>query len=235
MPKKYSKLPRKKHKIKCDECEYECYKSEDMIKYKKTIHVRYNCVQCYSKFDSPAQLSMHIQVKHTVEDIIQTGIGFMMRHNSTAQAEPEPQLQSEPEPQLQPVSETQLQPESQHQLEPVNNQIGEKPRKKSHKEHLNAKVKVKTLSKKATQNSWRNKLLTAKKKWATLQEEHGGQPDFVIMIRNNVQDAGVTKASSTAGKYLLMAQGPLREKLLGPGVQFVKNESYMFANSWNMA
>ena len=63
---------------------------------------------------------MHVQIKHTVEDIIQTGVGFMMRHNSTAQAElepllqsePEPQLQSQPEPPLQPVSETQLQPES---------------------------------------------------------------------------------------------------------------------------
>ena len=70
---------------------------------------------------------------------------------------------------------------------------------------------------------------------ATLQEEHDGQPDFVIMVKNNVQEAGVTNASSTAGKHLVMAEGPLREKLLGPGVQLVKEDSYMFANSWNIA
>jgi hypothetical protein len=203
------------------------FKSEELLKHKNTIHVWYNCDQCHNKFDSPANLSIHMQVEHTIEDIIQTGVGFMMRHNSTAQTEPEPQLQPLPEPQLKPVSK------SQHQLEPVYNQTNKKPRK-SHKEHLKAKVKVKTLSKKAMQNSWKNKLLIAKKKVATLQEEHSGQPDFVIMIKNNVQEAGVTNASSTAGKYLVMAEGPLREKLLGPVVQFVKEDSYMFANSWNM-
>ena len=80
------------------------------------------------------------------------------------------------------------------------------------------------------QNSRRDKLKTVKRKFATLQEEHGGQSDFVIMIRNNV-----TNSSSMEGKNLVMAESPLREKLHGPGGNFVKKDSYMFANSWNMA
>ena len=139
---KLLKAPQKKHIVKCDECDYEGYKSEELLKHKITIHVWYNCDQCHNKFDSPANLSIHMQVEHTIEDIIQTGVGFMMRRNSTAQTDTEPQLQPLPEPQLKPRSK------SQHQIEPVNNQTNKKSRK-SRKEHLKAKVKVKTLSKKA--------------------------------------------------------------------------------------
>ena len=80
-------------------------------------------------------------------------------------------------------------------------------------------------------NSWREKYLTVKKKAASLQQEHGGSPDYLIMIKNNIPDSS---SSKSAGKYMVMAEGPLRNQLLSHGVKFVENNCMMMANSWDM-
>jgi len=107
-----------------------------------------------------------------------------------------------------------------------------KKRRKSHNESLKEKVKVKTLNKKSMLNSWREKILTAKKKVATIQEEHGGNPDFLLLIKNNIQEKNTQ--TQTAGKYMVIAKGPARKKFLGKGVKFSRENNFMMANYWDM-
>ena len=58
------------------------------------------------------------------------------------------------------------------------------------------------------------------KKGSRLQREAGSEPDFVIIMKNNLQDPKTSNASASAGKYLIYGEGAIREKLLQSGIQF---------------
>ena len=113
----------------------------------------------------------------------------------------------------------------------------ERKKKKSPKEFLMSEIKVKTeqRKKKTNLNSFKNKYLTLKKKAASHQIEHGTQPDYMLIVKNNLQDPHVTNPSPTAGKYMVIAEGPIKEQLLGKGVKFVQNDFFMMTNSWDMS
>ena len=49
-------------------------------------------------------------------------------------------------------------------------------------------------------------------------------------MKNYLKDHHVTNLSPTAGKYMVMGEGPI----LSEGVKFVKTELYMMANYWDM-
>ena len=49
----------------------------------------------------------------------------------------------------------------------------------------------------------------SKKKVSAMQVEVGTEPDFVIIMKNNVQDTNVNNPAETAGKYMVYAEGPL--------------------------
>ena len=49
----------------------------------------------------------------------------------------------------------------------------------------------------------------SKKKVSAMQVEVGKEPDFVIIMKNNVQDTNVNNPAETAGKYMVYAEGPL--------------------------
>ena len=90
-----------------------------------------------------------------------------------------------------------------------------KIKKKTSKEYLKQQIKVKTenRTKKTNLQSFKSKYLTLKKKTAQLQAEHGVEADFMIIMRNNLQSSNVTNCSKTAGKYMISAVGPLKERL----------------------
>ena len=59
-----------------------------------------------------------------------------------------------------------------------------------------------------------------KKKASRLQREVGSEPDFVLIMKNNLQDPKTSNASASAGKYLIYGEGKIRDKLLQSGILF---------------
>ena len=55
------------------------------------------------------------------------------------------------------------------------------------------------------------------------------------MIKNNLQDPNAVNAGTTAGKYLVVSEGPARELFLTEGLRFEKGVTYMMANTWDMS
>ena len=56
-------------------------------------------------------------------------------------------------------------------------------------------------------------------------------PDYVILVRNNLGSEITTNAS--AGKYLVFGEGPIKDKLLKGGIQFDAKKMFLMANNYN--
>ena len=105
--------------------------------------------------------------------------------------------------------------------------------RKSHTESLKEKPKPKTFSSsKVLNNSFREKFLTGVKKLASLQEEHGGEPNFLLIVQNNVQKPN--KQSTTAGKFMVSGQGEIFEGFMHDGIEFDTENYVKMSNSWSM-
>ncbi len=205
-------MKKKNGRFNCDQCGFKSVDLNNLMEHKRNKHESrwYDCDHCNYKTTNTGNLTAHMQAKHE-GGVIKNNAGFMILEDDTDG-----------------VATMEKAPGQQNTKEPENK------KKKLHKEFLKDDIKVKLLPKKALLNSFKDKLLTIKKKTAAHQIEHGGKPDYLFMMRNNIQDPNVTNASPTAGKYMIMSEGPIREHLLGGGVKFVKGESYMFANHWDM-
>ena len=55
--------------------------------------------------------------------------------------------------------------------------------------------------KKVNVTIWRNQVLTMKKKASRMQIEAGAEPNFLILMFNNVQDTHASNPSASAGKH----------------------------------
>ena len=66
-----------------------------------------------------------------------------------------------------------------------------------------------------------------------MQREVGTEPDFVILIKNNLQDPNTSNPSASAGKYFVFGEGPIKEKLIEPGIQFDQKQLFLMANNHN--
>ena len=73
-----------------------------------------------------------------------------------------------------------------------------------------------------------------KKNASRMQIEAGAEPNFLIIMFNNVQDPHASNPSASAGKYLTYGEGPIKEKLMTEGLKFDKS-MYMMANNHNFA
>ena len=60
-------------------------------------------------------------------------------------------------------------------------------------------------------NSFKSKFLTLKKKVSALQLEVGAEEDFILIVRNNLQDPLTAHQSTTAGRYMVYGVGPIAE------------------------
>ena len=72
------------------------------------------------------------------------------------------------------------------------------------------------------------------KKASRMQIEAGTEPNFLIIMFNNVQDPFSSNPSASAGKYLTYGEGPIKEKLIKEGLKFDKS-IYLMANNYNFA
>ena len=111
-----------------------------------------------------------------------------------------------------------------------------KGRKRTLSDRLLEPIKEKKAGrcKKVNVTSWRNQVLTMKKKASRMQIEAGAEPNFLIIMFNNVQDPHASNPSASAGKYLTYGEGPIKEKLMEAGLKFDKS-MYMMANNYNFA
>ena len=109
-------------------------------------------------------------------------------------------------------------------------------KKRKLSERLEEPIEVKTSGRcrKANVNSWRNQFLTLKKKVSGMQIEAGAEPNFLIIMMNNVQDPNASNPSKSAGKYLTYGEGTIKEKFISEGLQL--DESYfLLANNKKFA
>ena len=66
-----------------------------------------------------------------------------------------------------------------------------------------------------------------------MQREVGTQPDFVILMRNNLQDPNTSNPSASAEKYLVFGEGPIKRKLVKSGIKFDEEQMFLMANNHN--
>ena len=84
-------------------------------------------------------------------------------------------------------------------------------------------------------NAFKSQFLTLKKRISALQIEVGTEPDFLLLVKNNLQDATVPKPSKMAGKYMAFGQGELSNCFFSSGIKFDANKMYKLANNFNYA
>ena len=61
--------------------------------------------------------------------------------------------------------------------------------------------------------------MSLKKKVSRMQIEANAEPNFLIIMLNNVQDPNASKPSQSAGKYLTYGEGVIKETFLSEGLQ----------------
>ena len=82
-------------------------------------------------------------------------------------------------------------------------------------------------------NSFRTRFSTLKRKVSSLQLEHGLLPDFLLMVKNNVQKENVPNPALNAGKYMLKCSGQVEEMLKTVGLRFNSSTMVMMANNFD--
>ena len=208
----------------CSKCRLKVETKVRLKKHKEETHRIFQCDECDKKCSSSKGLKFHKEDYHNninnsgkrkfVESLVQrplsnkisTSAGFMVVSNEASEDERE------------------------------EHEEGDNPGKKKKKtlsERLKEPIKVKkdNRSSQTNINSFRNQFLTMKKKASRLQREVGSEPDFVLIMKNNLQDPKTSNASASAGKYLIYGEGKIRDKLLQSGIQFVAKEMFLLANN----
>ena len=59
-----------------------------------------------------------------------------------------------------------------------------------------------------------------KKKIANLQKQHGAKPEYIMILKNNVQNSGKKNPSPTGGLYMVCGEGKLFSEFLKNGIKF---------------
>ena len=95
------------------------------------------------------------------------------------------------------------------------------------------RVNVEGRSTKVNLNSFKSMFLSLKNKVSTMQVEVGTEPDFVIIMKKNLQDPNVNNPAETAGKYMVYAEAFLKKELLENGIKYKQGETYLIANNFD--
>ena len=67
-----------------------------------------------------------------------------------------------------------------------------------------------------------------------MQIEADAEPNFLIIMLNNVQDPNASNPSQSAGKYLTNGEGAIKEAFLSEGLQ-LDESYYLLANNKNFS
>ena len=152
------------------------------------------CERCDHVATSEDSLIAHKQAHHGV---LTSSMGFMLTNNDEVHNEP---VATATEPDKECTDK----------------------KRKTKMEYLkeDRKVKSATKSKKDVNRSFKDQFLTQKKNIFNLQRVHGADADFLLIVKNNVQKTGGKNSATTAGKYMVVCEGNMKESFLSSGVQF---------------
>ena len=81
-------------------------------------------------------------------------------------------------------------------------------------------------------NAFKSKFLTLKKKVSALKMKVGTEPDFLLLVKNNLQDPTVAKPSKMAGKYMCYGIGEISDLFFNSGIKYNASEMYRLANNY---
>ena len=76
--------------------------------------------------------------------------------------------------------------------------------------------------------------MNLKKKVSRMQIEADAEPNFLIIMLNNVQDPNASNPSQSAEKYLTNGEGAIKEAFLSRGLQ-LDESYYLLANNKNFS
>ena len=170
------------------------------------------CKRCDHVANSEGDLNAHQQAEH---GILTSSMGFMVTSGD-------------------PVSNNADVVEEQILDEEEINSVDLVKKRKTKIEYLMDERKVKSSSKtqKEVNRSFKD-LFLKKKNVSNLQRVHRAAPEFVLIVKNNVQKPGGKNAAATAGKYMVASRGNLREMMFSTGIKFTE-DFVMMANDYDM-
>ena len=108
-----------------------------------------------------------------------------------------------------------------------------KKKRKTSKEIRQAKPKTKERSTARSHQNFRERYLTLKKRVDVLQPDHGLDRDFLLVVKNNLQNPNVKGAASTAGKWMVYGRGDVMSDFMSNGAAFNKKKMVVMANAFN--
>lgn len=189
----------KKHKteFKCKECDFVTKNKVLHMKHRKMTHGKKKCESCAFNAENSGALKEHQQAEH---GIVSSSVGFMFTNEHQVE---------EPADIEEPV-----------ETEGPSN----KKKRKNKSDYLRGVKQVKsTKSRKNMTRSMKDQFLTIKKSVANLQKIHGVDAEFMLIVKNNIQSTGAKNSAPTAGKYMVISEGKLKELFFGSGVKFDEN------------
>ena len=197
--------------FKCKECDFKTKYKIVRRRHMLNAHKK-PCKRCDHVAKSEGDLNAHQQAEH---GILTSSMGFMVTSGD-------------------PVSNNADVVEEQIPDEEVNS-VDLVKKRKTKIEYLMDERQVKSSSKrqKEVNQSFKDLFLTQKKNVSNLQRVHGAAPEFVLIVKNNVQKPGGKNAAATAGKYMVASRGNLREMMFSTGIKFTE-DFVMMANDYDM-
>ena len=189
----------KKHKteFKCKECDFVTKNKVLHMKHRKMTHGKKKCESCAFNAENSGALKEHQQAEH---GIVSSSVGFMFTNEHQVE---------EPADIEEPV-----------ETEGPSN----KKKRKNKSDYLRGVKQVKsTKSRKNMTRSMKDQFLTIKKSVINLQKIHGVDAEFMLIVKNNIQSTGAKNSAPTAGKYMVISEGKLKELFFGSGVKFDEN------------
>ena len=189
----------KKHKteFKCKECDFVTKNKVLQRQHMKITHGKKKCESCAFNAENSGALKEHQQAEH---GIVSSSVGFMFTNEHQVE---------EPADIEEPV-----------ETEGPSN----KKKRKNKSDYLRGVKQVKsTKSRKNMTRSMKDQFLTIKKSVANLQKIHGVDAEFMLIVKNNIQSTGAKNSAPTAGKYMVISEGKLKELFFGSGVKFDEN------------
>ena len=217
----------------CEKCKFETSENEKMKEHNREKHRIFECEHCDKKSSSEVGLMMHSKKSHA-KQVVDMNI-----EESTGKRKCDSivnRLTSRPNGNK--ITTTAGFMVVQNDGEAVDEDTSEnaiKPKKRKLSERLQAPITVKKEHRSAqvNVNSFRTQTLTMKKKASRMQREAGTEPDYVILMRNNLQSDKTSNASASAGKYYVFGEGAIKDKLLEGGIQFDAKKMFLMANNYN--
>ena len=207
---KEMEMHRKKHETSfdCKECEFVANHKIVLRRHEISKHNK-KCQSCKFTAATSAALKMHNQAEHG-GGLLSNSAGFMITNDA-------PNGDSNEDMGANEVSNIGMS-NIVKKLTKCQYLKREKP------------IQVENKSKKNILRSFKDSFLSLKKKIANLHKQHGTQPEYLIIVKNNLQLPG---PSPTGGQFMVYGEGSLITELLSKGLTF-DSRFVLMANEYNM-